>query len=78
MIRKLTGIRKYTEYMGGHLNWKGEWVPEESPFSRAGEYSLQKDLVTELFAVTSRYQGRIKDQTIAEALKTVLKKYQTE
>jgi hypothetical protein len=59
----------------GHLNWKGEWISDESPFDKAGEYSLKQDLIKELLEVTKKYQGRIKDKTIAEALIEVAKKY---
>jgi hypothetical protein len=59
----------------GHLNWKGEWVPDESPFEKAGEYSLKKDLVNELMQVTRKYQGIIKDSTIAEAANEVANRY---
>jgi hypothetical protein len=63
--------------MGGHLNWKGEWVSEESPFERAGEYSLQQELIKEVIAVTAKYQGRISDEIIAEALQSIIKRYHT-
>ena len=59
----------------GHFNWKGEWISDESPFEKAGEYSLKKDLVKELLEVAEKYQGRIKDKTIAEAALEVAKKY---
>jgi hypothetical protein len=59
----------------GHLNWKGEWISDESPFDKAGEYSLKQDLIKELLEVTKKYQGRIKDKTIAEAVIEVAKKY---
>jgi hypothetical protein len=59
----------------GHLNWKGEWISDESPFDKAGEYSLKQDLIKELLEVAKKYQGRIKDKTIAEALNEVGKKY---
>jgi hypothetical protein len=61
----------------GHLNWKGEWIPDESPFDKASEYSLKQDLVEELLVVTKKYQGRIKDKTIVEAVNDVAKKYKT-
>jgi hypothetical protein len=60
----------------GYINWKGEWITKESPFDKASEYSLKKDLVGELLAVTKRYQGRIKDKTIAEAAGEIARKYQ--
>jgi hypothetical protein len=59
----------------GHLNWKGEWISDESPFDKAGEYSLKQDLIKELLEVTKKYKGRIKDKTIAEAAIEVAKKY---
>jgi hypothetical protein len=62
----------------GHLNWKGEWVSDESPFDKASEYSLKKDLIKEFFEVAKKYQGRVKDKTIAEAATEVVKKYNRE
>jgi hypothetical protein len=59
----------------GHIDWKGEWISDESPFERANEYSLKQDLVKELLEVAKKYQGRIKDKTIAEAATEVVKKY---
>jgi hypothetical protein len=59
----------------GHLNWKGEWITDESPFDKASEYSLKKDLIKEFLEVAKKYQGRIKDKTIAEAADEVVKKY---
>ena len=59
----------------GHLNWKGELIEDESPFDKIREYTLKKDLVKELLAITKKYQGRIKDKTIAEAANEVVKKY---
>jgi len=59
----------------GHLNWKGEWISDESPFEKAGEYSLKQDLIKEFLEVSKKYQGRIKDKTIAEAALEVAKKY---
>ena len=59
----------------GHLNWKGEWISDEDPFNKAAEYSLKQDLIKELLKITKKYQGRIKDKTIAEGLSEVLKKY---
>jgi hypothetical protein len=60
----------------GHLNWKGEWIEDESPFDKISEYTLKKDLVKELLAIAKKYQGRIKDKTIAEAANEVVKKYE--
>jgi len=51
----------------GHLNWKGEWIEDESPFERASEYSLKQELIKEFLEVAKKYQGRVKDKTIAEA-----------
>jgi hypothetical protein len=59
----------------GHIDWKGEWISDESPFDRANEYSLKQDLVKELLEVAKKYQGRIKDKSIAEAANEVVKKY---
>jgi hypothetical protein len=59
----------------GHINWKGEWISDESPIDKASEYSLKQDLIKELLEVTKKYQGRIKDETIAEAATEVVKKY---
>ncbi len=59
----------------GHLDWKGEWISDESPFDKAGEYSLKQDLIKELLKVTKKYEGRIKDQTIADAALKVAGKY---
>jgi len=59
----------------GHINWKGEWISDESPFDKAGEYSLKQDLIKELLEVARKYQGRIKDKSIAEAAIEVVKKY---
>lgn len=61
----------------GHLNWKGEWIPDESPFDKAGEYSLKQDLIKELLGIALKYQGRIKDKTIVEAANEVVKKYKS-
>jgi hypothetical protein len=59
----------------GHLNWKGEWISDESPFEKAREYSLKQNLIKELLEVTKKYQGRLKDNTIAEAAIEVAEKY---
>jgi hypothetical protein len=61
----------------GHLNWKGEWIPDESPLDRAREYSLKQDLKKELIQVTEKYYGIIKNQTIAEAAIEVAKRYES-
>jgi len=61
----------------GHFNWKGEWISEESPFEKAGEYSLKQDLIKELMAVARKYQGIIKDKTIAEAANEVVQKFRS-
>jgi hypothetical protein len=59
----------------GHLNWKGEWITDEDPFDKAGEYTLKQDLIKELLEVAKKYQGRIKDKTIADAILEVSRKY---
>ena len=59
----------------GHLNWKGEWIEDESPFERASEYSLKQELIKEFLEVAKKYQGRVKDKTIAEAANEIVKKY---
>jgi hypothetical protein len=61
----------------GHFNWKGEWISEESPFEKAGEYSLKQDLIKELMAVARKYQGIFKDKTIAEAANEVVTKFRS-
>jgi hypothetical protein len=58
------------------INWKGEWISDESPFDKASEYSLKQDLIKELLEVAKKYQGIIKDETIAEAAKEVARKYE--
>ena len=58
------------------INWKGEWISDESPFDKAGEYSLKQDLIKELIEVAKKYQGIIKDETIAEAANEVARKYE--
>jgi len=59
----------------GYLNWKGEWISDESPIDKANEYSLKQDLIKELLEVAKKYQGIIKDKAIAEAANEVVKKY---
>jgi len=59
----------------GHINWKGEWISDESPLDKAKEYSLKQDLIKEFLVIAKKYQGRIKDKTIAEAANEVVKKY---
>jgi hypothetical protein len=59
----------------GHLNWKGEWISDESPFDKASEYSLKQDLIKELSEIAKKYQGKIKDTTIAEAAIELANKY---
>jgi hypothetical protein len=61
----------------GRINWKGEWISEESPFDKAAEYSLKQDLIKELSEVVKKYQGRIKDKSIVEAANEIVKKYKT-
>ncbi len=57
------------------FNWKGEWIADESPFDKAGDYTLKQELITELLEVTKKYQGRIKDKLISDAIIEVSKKY---
>jgi hypothetical protein len=59
----------------GHINWQGEWISDNSPLDKAHEYSLKQDLIKELLAIAKKYQGKIKDNTIAEAANEVVKKY---
>jgi hypothetical protein len=59
------------------INWKGEWIPDKSPFDKAGEYSLKQDLIRELLEVVKKYDGRIKNATIAEAAHEVVKHYES-
>ena len=61
----------------GHLNWKGEWIEDESPLDKISKYTLKKDLVKELLEIAKKNQGRIKDKTIAEAANEVVKKYES-
>jgi len=68
-------IINFNQFLNEKLNWKGEWETEESPFERAGEYSIKQDLIKELLEITKKYKGRIKDKTIAEAALSVVKKY---
>lgn len=60
----------------GHFNWKGEWITDESPLDKAGEYSLKQDLIKEFLEIAEKYHGRIKNITIAEAAEAVVKKYE--
>lgn len=60
----------------GHINWKGEWVPGDSPFDKANEYSLRQDLIKELFDVTEKYHGKLTDKAIAEAAMRIVRKYE--
>jgi hypothetical protein len=59
----------------GHFNWKGEWISDESPFDKVGEYSLKQELIKEFLEVAEKYHGRVKNVTIAEAATAVVKKY---
>jgi hypothetical protein len=73
-------IDKFNE----RIDWRGQWIPDDntaydkSPFERAREYSLKQDLVRELLLVTKKYQGKIKDKTITEALIDIIRKYDNE
>jgi hypothetical protein len=60
----------------GHINWEGRWIPDDSPFDKANEYSLKKDLIKEFLEVAGKYKGRLKDKTIAEAASEVARKYE--
>jgi hypothetical protein len=66
----------FNHYTMGHFNWKGEWIVDESPLDKAGEYSLKQDLIKELLEVVEKYQGRVKNITIAEAASEIVKKYE--
>jgi hypothetical protein len=59
------------------IDYRGIWVPDdnESAFEKAAEYSIQQELIKELFALTKKYNGRIKDERIHEALNKVAKTY---
>jgi len=59
------------------FNWKGEWIADESPFDKAGEYTLKQELIKELLEVTKKYQGRINDKMISDAVIEVSKKYKS-
>jgi len=59
----------------GYLNWKGEWIEDESPLDKVREYTLKQELIKELKEIAGKYQGRIKDKTIAEAVNEVARKY---
>jgi len=59
------------------FNWKGEWITDESPFDKAGEYTLKQELIKELLEVTKKYQGRINDKMISDAVIEVSKKYKS-
>lgn len=63
------------KFVNEKFDWSGRWIPEESPFERAGEYTQKQELVRELLEVTKKYEGRIKDITIYDALNNVMKKY---
>jgi hypothetical protein len=74
-INKRIYLKYESQINMGHLNWKGEWISDESPFDKASEYSLKQDLVKELSEVAKKYQGKIKDTTIAEAAIELANKY---
>lgn len=69
-------IKEELQDLSERIGWDGKWIPDESPFEKASEYSLLQDLTKELQEITSKYQGRIKDETIAEALNSIIRKYQ--
>ena len=64
-------IKKFNE----KINWRGQWINDEHPLDKVSEYTLKQDLIKEVTKVTEKYQGRIKDKTIEEALSIVIKKY---
>ncbi len=64
--------------LNGYFNWKGEWIPGESPFDRARDYSLKQDLVKEILETTKKYEGRINNKVIAEAALEVSRKYEAQ
>ena len=68
-------IQKFNE----RINWKGEWIPEEGshPLEKVSEYIQKQELVKELLVVTKKYQGKIKDRTIYDALSDIIRKYDT-
>ena len=59
------------------INWRGEWIPEEGshPLEKVSEYIQKQELTKELLAITKKYQGKIKDQTISDSLADIMKKY---
>jgi hypothetical protein len=66
-------IKKFNE----RIDWKGQWIPdEESPFDKISEYSLKQDLKAELLFVIKKYEGRIKNKTIIDVAKFIIKKYE--
>jgi hypothetical protein len=59
-----------------HIDWTGKWIPDkESPFNKASEYSVKQDLIKKLLEVTKKYQGILKDETIADAANYIVRKY---
>lgn len=64
-------IQKFNE----RIDWRGNWINDEHPLDRVSEYTLKQQLIKEVEVVTKKYQGKIKDETIEEALITVSKKY---
>ena len=58
------------------IDWRGNWIPDgEHAFDKVSEYTLKQELIKDLNDIIKKYQGRIKDKTIEEALTTVIKKY---
>jgi hypothetical protein len=65
-----------SSFIKEHTDWTGRWIPDESPFEKASEYSLQQDFYKELLRIVYKYQGKIKDQTISDTLNNITRKYQ--
>ncbi len=68
-------MKRYKEYIKERIDWRGNWINDEHPLDKVSEYTLKQDLIKELNGITKKYQGRVKDQVIEEALITVSKKY---
>lgn len=64
------------KFVNEHIDWTGKWIPDkESPFNKASEYSIKQDLIKKILEVTKKYQGILKDETIVNALNSVVRKY---
>jgi hypothetical protein len=58
------------------IDWMGKWIPDkESPFDKAKEYSLKKDLIKELLEIIKKYRNSLKDEIIEDAMDYVIKKH---